>query len=292
MDRIFSKGTLLVFGIAVIVVLLSTLFRRCSADPVIRASVSAKELTLGEPIFFADSTPGGKTVIWEFGNGDFTSDRRGSYTYAAVGNYKIRVRVDSRTQEFVVKVQSAKQKKERQFVNILAPSLVLKNEKVVLMAEGDADAWHWKFGNGGPEDSKERNVIVTFDKPGDYKVSLMCSNMEYPVYHDIHVEDDAIGRNKTSVGGTPPEDLIQKYLQNIIDHQGKYNDNYKHILGLLNGNNKMIVVVNNINENDISSYCQGLSIMGKQDGTYIEQVVRDMDGNRIKRLLVSQKKTN
>lgn len=289
MDRIFSKGTLLVLGISAVIILLSTLFRGCSSETKIRASVSAKEVYLGDAIFYKDSTPGVREVIWEFGNGDFSTDRQGSYVFTTVGNYKIRLKAGSKSQEFVVKVRPEKTQEEREVVSILAPSFVVKNEEVVFMGEGDADTWRWNFGVGGPADSKERNVIVKFDKAGDYQVTLLAGNMKYPVYHKIHVEEDVVGRRTTGGGGTPPEDLIQRYLQNIIDHQGKYNDNYHRILTLLNGNNKMTVLINNVNENDISSYCQGLSILGKQDGTFIEKVVRDMDGSRIRRLLIEQK---
>ena len=85
--------------------------------------------------------------------------------------------------------------------------------------------------------------------------------------------------------------MIRKYLQRIIDREGKFNDNYHRIVDLLNGNSKLKVLIDNTNENDITSYCQGLYFMGKDEGIFIEKAIRDMEDNKIRRLLVEQKKS-
>lgn len=289
MDRIFSKGTLLVLGIMVAIVFLTSVIRNCSSETKIRASVSAKEIYLGEAIYYVDSTPGVKNVLWEFGNGDFSTDRRGSYVFDAPGNYQIRVMVDSsETEKFVVSVHSKKQVVEPDPVRILAPSYAVKHEEVIFMGEGEADMWRWNFGNGGPEGSRERNAIVRFDSAGTYQVSLLAGSMKYPVYHTIRIVDDVIGKKSDT---TSVDDWIKKYLQKIIDREGKYNDNYRSIVALLNGNSKMKVLINNTNENDITSYCQGLYFTGKQDGVFIEKVIRDMEDKKIRRLIVEEKKS-
>lgn len=287
MDRIFSKGTLLVLGIMALAIFFSTRFSKCSGEPGIRASVYPKEVFLGDPIFFSDSTVGQNSVVWEFGNGDFTSDRRGSYTYPAVGNYKIRLRMGTQSQSFVVSVKEVKKEKERQSVRIIAPSTVVRNEVVALMGEGEASSWHWKLRSVGLEDSKERNPLVRFDTVGDFQIGLVTDNMEYPIFHKIRVVPDVITFDSTA----KPQDVLKKHLQSIIDQTGSYNGHYNAVLRILKGNNLMDVVVNNEIEEDISSYCNRLKIMGKQNGLFIESVVieMDVDDKRIKRVLVSQK---
>ena len=289
MDRIFSKGTLLVLGIMAIIISLAVVFRDCTAETKIQASVSAKEIYLGEAIYYADSTPGVKDVLWEFGNGDFSTNRRGSYVFDAPGDYQIRVKIDSSEyQKFVVKVRAKSPTIGKDPIRILAPSMAVKNEEVIFMGEGEADSWRWNFGDGGPDGSRERNAIVRFDSAGTYQVSLLAGAMRYPVYHTIRIVDDVIGRKTDSI---TVDDKIRKYLQRIIDREGKFNDNYHSIVGLLNGNSKLMVLINNTNENDITSYCQGLYFTGKDEGIFIEKAIRDMEDKKIRRLLVEQKKS-
>ncbi len=277
----------MVLGIMALVIFLSTRFSRCSGEPGIRASVFPKEVFLGDPIFFSDSTAGRNPVVWEFGNGDFSTDRRGSYTYPAVGNYKIRLKTGSQSQNFVVQVKPVKKAQEREPVRIIAPSTVVRNEIVLFMGEGDATGWHWKFGGAGPEDSKERNPLVSFDTLGRFKINLITDNVEYPIPHTILIVPDVITVDSSAKGN----DVIKKHLQDIVDRLGSFNGHYNQIVGLLKGNNLTTVVVNNEVEEDINSYCNRLKIMGRQKGIYIEDVIidRDDDGKHIRRLLVTQR---
>ncbi|MBR4712143.1 MAG: PKD domain-containing protein [Paludibacteraceae bacterium] len=289
MDRIFSKGTLLVLGIVAIIISLAVVLRDCTAETKIQASVSAKEIYLGEAIYYVDSTPGVKDVLWEFGNGDFSTNRRGSYVFDTPGDYQIRVKIDSsESLKFVVKVRAESPTKGKDPVRILAPSMAVKYEEVIFMGEGEADSWRWNFGDGGPDGSRERNPIVRFDSAGTYQVSLLAGAMRYPVYHTIRIVDDVVGRENDSITA---DEMIRKYLQRIIDREGKFNDNYHRIVDLLNGNSKLKVLIDNTNENDITSYCQGLYFMGKDEGIFIEKAIRDMEDNKIRRLLVEQKKS-
>ncbi len=290
MDRIFSKGTLLVFSILLLVVFICWLMRGCSGDATIRASVSKREVVVDEPFNYVDSTPGVKEVVWEFGNGDFSDERRGTYTFHTVGNYKVRVKADSKTQTFVVKVLSKGKEASRKFVRIIAPTHVLKNEGVTFIGEGDAEDWRWEFGETGKVDSREQNAIYHYSEVGDYVVRLTAGNMEYPVFHTIHVAPEVVGRITEDPVGMGDMD-IQKHLQAIIDHPGEYNKNYNYILKKYLKTN-VLVVVNNVNENDFTSYCYGLKIMGKQNSTVIESVALEKENGKVKRLLVNQKTAN
>lgn len=291
MDRIFSRGTLLVFSILLTVVGLSALLRGCFSDVEIKANVFPKEVEVGSPILYRDSTVNAKEVIWEFGNGDFSQDRKGSYIFPVTGNYKVRVKVDGKSHDFVVKVVEKKKTAEKRFVRIIAPSQAYVGEGVVFVADGDASDWNWEFGNAGKISSHEQNLVHYFEEVGEYTVKLTSGNMEYPVFHTITVNPPTPTREIT--GGGTPEDKFRTYLQNIIDHHGSFDSNYKNCLARLNRNENVPVLINNTNENDFRSYCHGLRILGRQHGTVVNEVAFETGSNgRVSRLLVTQVTSN
>ncbi len=287
MDRLFSKGTLLVFSIMLLVLGCTFLLRGCNSEREVKANVFPKEVELGSPVMYRDSTENVKELIWEFGNGDFSTDHKGTYTYTAPGNYKVRVKADGKAQEFVVKVVQKKKTAEKKFVRIVAPKTAYVGEGVTFIADGDATDWQWKFGETGKVDSYEQNVVYHYDSIGNYKVRLISGNMEYPVFHDIKVVSPSVTRDTTN-----PFDKLRQFLQNIVDCKGSYDNNYRGALKFLNNNERLLVVVNNNNENDFYSYCHGLHITGKQHGTYIDMAIPEKEGGRVKRLLVSQRTSN
>ncbi len=294
MDRIFSKGTLLVFSIMLVVIGCSFLLRGCNSEREVKANVFPREVELGFPVMYRDSTENVKELIWEFGNGDFSTDHKGTYIYTAPGNYKMRVKADGKAQEFVVKVVQKKMATEKKFVRIIAPTTAFVGEGVTFIADGDATDWQWKFGQTGKVDSHEQDVVYHYDVPGNYQVRLISGNMEYPVFHNIQILSAATTRVTTPGGGGDGDiyEPLRQFLQNIVDHRGSYDKNYRGALKFLNNNERLLVVVNNSNENDFYSYCHGLHITGKQHGTYIDMAIPEIEGGKVKRLLVSQRTSN
>ncbi|MBR5209178.1 MAG: PKD domain-containing protein [Paludibacteraceae bacterium] len=173
-------------------------------------------------------------------------------------------------------------------IKIKAPMMVLQNDSVLFMADGDSDNWSWEFGESGKVDSHERNPIHVYSKAGVYEVKLMAANMMCPVVHRIEV---------VPLCSLPPEDPevkaredIQKRLQQIIDEKNVFNKNYEYLLSKYLGKNPNVpVLINGTNEIDFYSYCYGLKIKGKQRSTIIIDVDLERDNKgRIKRLLVTQ----
>lgn len=289
MSKLFSKGNLIIFGAILLLVVSCIIIKVCSSDNTIRASVSPLNVELGDPVFFSDSTPGISKVVWEFGDGEGSKQQKGSYVFKEIGKYKIRLTLDdTKSVSFFVNVRDRKSEESKKYVKIIAPKKAMVNERVVFMADGDADTWQWEFGESGVVDSREQNPIWVFSQVGTHEVRLVAGNMEYPIICEIEVVPEFVGGGVDDIG-KKIEDDIMVHLQNIIDKRD-FNQNYNYILNkYLARKANTMVLVNNVNENDFYSYCNGLKIMGKQQSTIIEDVVMENNPNgSIKRLLITQ----
>ncbi|HOI27429.1 MAG TPA: PKD domain-containing protein [Paludibacteraceae bacterium] len=174
-------------------------------------------------------------------------------------------------------------------MRIIAPTQVLQNERVIFMADGDCKDWRWEFGETGDVDSQNQNPIYSYSKPGSYEIRLSSETTKYPIVHQIEVLPENTESDSSDAMMLIASD-IQEHLQNIVD-KGSFNKNYNYILKKYLGNNpNVMVLVNGDKENDFYSYCYGLKIVGKQNSTWIDEVVleTDKEASCVKRLLVSQ----
>lgn len=285
MNKVFSKGSLILFGSLVLLTLIAWGVKTCFYDVPIRATVYPQNVELGTPIYFSDSTKNAQTVTWEFGNGDLTNQRSGEYTFNEEGQYQVRLTINNtKCTYFLVNVKAPKNDANTNAIKIIAPDVAFQNERVVFMADGKSDNWNWEFGETGMLDSKERNPIYFYSKTGTFQVKLFTSNMKYPVFHTIRILPGG-----TTPPPPPPPSDIKLYLQKIIERKGSFNENYAKIKSLLKANDNMPVLVNGTKENTLYDYCTGLKIMGKQQSTLIFEATEELDSNgKIKRLLVTQ----
>ena len=290
MKSVFSRGKVLVFSILTIFLLLAWSVRKLASGREIHAEVSASEIELGKPIFFVDSTYKTYKVVWEFGNGDFSQEKRGRYVFPEVGKYQIRLTVDNCMEKFfVVKVRERRMTPGRRPIRIIAPKRVLQNERVIFMADGDSKDWRWEFGESGDVDSQDRNPIYADSQPGCYEIRLRTETTKYPVVHQVEVLPEYTESDSSDVMTLIAVD-IQEHLQNIVD-KGSFNANYNYILKkYLHDNPNVMVLVNSDKENDFYSYCYGLKIVGRQYSTTINEVVVETDKNAscVRKLLINQ----
>lgn len=290
MNNLISKGQLITIGGLVLIIVCSLIIKLCCFETKIRASISPLDIEVGNPIYFSDSTANVANVLWEFGNGDVSRNKNGSYIFDEAGHYQIRLTIDGDKKVcFMVNVRDRKIDRKKQTVKIKAPSTVMQNERVVFMAVGDSDNWRWEFGESGQVDSQEQNPIHVYSKVGIYEVKLMAANMMYPIVHTIEVLPE-FAIDESSDVDAQASDEFKERLQQIIDERNVFNTNYNYLLrNYLGGDSDVMVLINGTNENDFYSYCNGLKIMGKQQSTVILDVNPERDANgRIKRLLVNQ----
>ena len=249
MNKLFSKGRMIVAAMMLSLIVLAIIFRSCTAGDPIRASVSPLDVEAGTSIRYSDSTYNTSHILWEFGNGDNSHEKTGLYTFTEPGRYQVRLIVNrEKSQCFIVNVREKRIAKNNRLVKIKAPSKVVQNERVVFMADGDSDNWRWEFGESGQVDSQERNPIYVYSKVGVYEVKLMAGNMMYPVVHTIEVMPEFAIDESTDVD-TQASDEFKKRLQQIIDERNVFNSNYNYLLRYyLSGNSNVIVLINGTND--------------------------------------------
>ena len=254
------------------------IFRTCVQDRAVRASVSSLEIELGTPIHFADSTRNASRWLWEFGNGDSSSQQRGSYIFPEAGRFQIRLTVDgSLVERFLVNVREPQQLTAAdELIRIIAPDVAFQGEFITFRGEGTSREWRWSFGETGGVDATERTTIYRFETPGRHTVLLRTEETMFPIRHEIEILPH-FSEDYTDITAIIAESIRQR-LQNIVD-QRPFNVNYNYILNnYLCGNANTIVVVNHTRRNDFFSYAMGLNLIGR-NRTIIESVAIELCAN-------------
>jgi len=290
MGKLTNHRAFIIIGVIVLCITLAFIIRNLFTTRAIQASISPQDIELGDPIIYNDSTKGGTTWLWEFGNGDESLLRQGAYTFKEIGRYQIRLKVDNKEEKkFIVNVRSKKNDEREQLVHIEAPHTAMQGEFIVFRGEGPSKEWRWEFGETGMVDSREKSAIYKYELPGNYEILLSTEETQYPVRHHIEILPQYTEDESTDVESLIGNDIKEK-LQNIID-QKPFNKNYNYIMSTyLCNNSNTPVVINNSKKNDFYSYCQGLKIIGRKKTT-IENVVIELDPLNdacIQRLIVIQ----
>ncbi|KGN96772.1 PKD domain-containing protein [Porphyromonas crevioricanis] len=290
MNKIFTRWMIIVLAALAAGILIAWLLRLEFTDKEIHAYVSPTEVELGSPIFFTDSTQNAREVLWEFGNGDMSVERKGEYLFPQTGRYQVRLKIDGKQEaRFIVNVREKTETKKEILVRIIAPTTAIQNELITFMADGESSEWRWEFGESGDVDSREKNPTYAYREPGIYQVHLTSESTEYPVLHQIEILPEYAESDSTDVLSLIAED-IRVRLQNIVDGES-FNANYNYILDkYLCNNPNVIVLINNVRQNDFYSYCHGLKIIGSRSSTTVLEVAVEPDkkSNCVKKLLVHQ----
>lgn len=242
----------------------------------VKASVSPSEVELGIPVHYTDSTNGARHWLWEFGDGNSSTDRNGFHTFEKAGKYQVRLTVNgSHERRFFVNVRPVNTNDDVELIKINAPETGIQGEYLVFRGEGLSNEWRWEFGESGTVDSREKSTIYKYEYPGIYEVLLSTEETKYPIRHLIEIFPQYAEDDSTDVETLIGNDIKEK-LQNIVD-QKPFNTNYNYILNsYLCDNSNTLVIINNSKKNDFYSYCQGLKIIGRKKTT-IESVVIELD---------------
>lgn len=254
--------------------------RSCFTEKVVLATLSHSTIELGEVISFCDSTKGADTWMWEFGNGEKSTDQKGQYVFPQTGKYQVRLTINQSIEKyFIVQVRELGSSDQKNpIIRINGPGVAMQNEIIVFKGVGEAKEWRWEFGETGMVDAREKNCMYAYQEPGIYEVQLSTDNTQYPVRYEIEILPVYQDNDSTDVMSIIGQDIKRK-LQAIAD--GKmFNVNYNAILQqYLCANPNTLVVINNNKFNDFYSYCQGLRITGKTNETLIDNVIVDIDKN-------------
>ena len=289
MNKIFTRWMIIVIAALVAGVLIAWLLRIRFSNREIRAFVSPSEVELGTPIHFSDSTYRAQRVLWEFGNGDVSVEKSGTYVFPQPGRYQIRLKVDDKLEtRFIVNVREPIKQIETP-IRIIAPVLAIQNELITFTAEGPSQEWRWEFGESGNIDSREKNTTYSYREPGTYEVHLTSEDTETPIIRKIEILPEYTENDSSDVLSLIAMDIKER-LQDIVDG-GSFNSNYNYILeNYLCNKPDVLVSINGAKQNDFYSYCHGLKFIGSQSSMVILEVVVELDKNSdcIKKLLIRQ----
>lgn len=290
MGKILNRKTWITITAFFICLLIAVLIRIYFSSRSVQAFITPIEVTVGESVCFSDSTRNARDWLWDFGNGETTSFRNGSYTYKEPGKYQVKLIVDrSLEKKMLISVLPKVDEDSKELVKIMAPDVAVQGEYVIFRGIGEDKEWRWEFGESGNIDARERNPIYAYTEPGIYEVLLTTENTRYPVRHSIEVLPQYMANDSTDVFVLIGNDIKEK-LQAIVD--GKpFNTNYNYIMSkYLCNNSETLVIINNSKRNDFYSYCQGLKIIGRKK-TIIDNVTVDVDtqtGECVRQLTVTQ----
>ena len=146
--------------------------------PVANFSANATVIPTGSAVAFTDDSTGNVTAwSWAFGDGNTSTDRNATHTYAAPGTYTVTLNA-SNPYGYDLSTQT-------DLVTVLAPPAASFTQNVTAgnaplavaftdASTGNVTAWAWDFGDGNT--STDRNATHTYAAPGLYSVTLNASN--------------------------------------------------------------------------------------------------------------------
>ncbi|SEM48764.1 PKD domain-containing protein [Chryseobacterium taichungense] len=227
--------------------------------------VYPSNLKEGDTLSFEDKTQFAKTKRWNFGDGTTSDKSKGIHFYNRPGYYQVTLIIDnkySKSFPIIVSPRTVPKKDTVKTVTLIdAPSQAMQFENVQFRAISDGKQFTWKFGETGRIDSKDKLAIYSYQKPGDYVVSLITDETEEPVLHQIKILPyyDAL-EDEVSVEDTYAKiDNDFKYHLQQIAYGNNFNMHYNYLLRTYLCNNENTVVkVNDSKVNNFYMYCAGL----------------------------------
>mgnify|MGYP000230589933 FL=1 len=292
MGKINNRKSFIIIGAVVLCIVIAYLISLSLREKTVIAYITPSDIEVGDAIQYTDSTKRADMWLWEFGNGDTSEERTGSYRFTQSGKYQVRLTVDRKYEKkFIVNVREKNNDKtDEELIKIEAPDFALQDEIISFHGIGDSKEWRWQFGETGMVDSREKNPLYANMDHCAHEMKVITAATHYPIRHTIQIEPNYQKNDSTDVLTLVGNDIRER-LQAIVD--GKpFNLNYNYVLNTyLCDNPDVVVTVNGDKHNDFYSYCQGLKIIGRKK-LIIEEVVVDIGNSNtdecIKKLLVTQ----
>ncbi|MEC5173719.1 PKD domain-containing protein [Chryseobacterium nepalense] len=235
-----------------------------SSDDIVGV-VYPSTLKVGDTLSFEDKTQFAKNKIWNFGDGTTSDKNKGIHFYNKPGYYQVTLIVDnkySKSFPIIVSARTVPKKDSVKTITLIdAPSQAMQFENVQFRAISDGKQFTWKFGETGRIDSKDKLAIYSYQKPGNYVVSLITDETVEPVLHQIKILPayDALEEEVSVEDSYAKIDNDFKYHLQQIAYGNSFNMHYNYLLRTYLCNNENTVVkVNDSKVNNFYMYCAGL----------------------------------
>ena len=151
MGKINNRKSFIIIGAVILCIIIACLISLYLREKPVIAYITPTDIEIGEEIQYTDSTKRADTWLWEFGNGDASEQRTGSYRFNQSGKYQVRLTVDRKYEKkFIINVREKNSENtEGELIKIDAPDFALQDEIISFHGIGDSKEWRWQFGDGG-----------------------------------------------------------------------------------------------------------------------------------------------
>jgi PKD repeat protein len=200
---------------------------QCSGSPLGRADFSADPVSGLRPLLvqFTDLSSGGPTSwLWDFGDGQTSTEQNPSHTYQLAGDYTVSLTTDgpegtdTETKTDFIQVQHVAGFTGSPDAGIAPLTVYFLDE-----SQGNISDWFWDFGDG--QTSNQRKPDHKYFDPGFYTVSLTVTDAYGPdtVTKTDYIEVEGYGAphiNKLDPNICLPNEKIKIGGYNFGDIQG------------------------------------------------------------------------
>lgn len=230
------------------------------------------EITQGESINFEDRTPGASSWMWDFGDGQMSTDQKGDHLYETPGVYFVKLTINGNkfSDTFSVNVKPIIISDTDTGINknftISGPASAKVGE-IVNFTDNTPEqvVTHWKFGESGIEDGVGKTISYVFKTPGKKTVVATHDGSRKQGIHQILIKPitPAGGGtgNKPQVRPSSSDGSILASLQAIATGGlDEFKRNYPLLVKALCGDETISVSINSGKTKTFSSYCNDLNI--------------------------------
>jgi PKD repeat protein len=160
-------------------------------------------------ISFTSSVNNGTGLIWNFGDGNTSTQQNPIHTYTVGGTYMVSLTAEnecgpsSNTQTIIAQLQPIAGFTSSQTSGCNPTSISFMS-----MSSNSVVSWAWAFEGGNPASSTLRNPVVSYTSPGTFNVSLIVTNV---VGQDTLTINDYI-----NIITVPTASFIKSIASNII----------------------------------------------------------------------------
>lgn len=135
-----------------------------------------------ESVTFTNNSQYAATCLWNFGDGQTSTEANPVHTYMTPGTYTVTLRVentlgnDTKTRNNYITVNANTNPPVADFEASETEISTGTTITFTDLTENIVTSWSWTFEGGTPATSTEQNPTVTYDEPGEYTVTLTATN--------------------------------------------------------------------------------------------------------------------
>jgi PKD repeat protein len=161
--------------IFILIVVVLILVAGCAGPPIASFSVDGYVTAVGTPVQFLDNSTGEVTSwLWDFGDGNSSTEQNPSHVYAKKGDFSATLTVLNKAGNSTTKTNIGVL--QTPVAGLTAENVALVGESIQFTSKssGDITSYSWDFGDGGT--STEQDPSHAYNSPVSFTVSLKVSN--------------------------------------------------------------------------------------------------------------------